>query len=86
MAPVVGYYEHGNESSGAINGNEFNGEYFVSQKLCFMKLIVQCIVVLTSPPVPTEGRETLFASVWRGSVSLVSSIVCRVRVLPSYLV
>ena len=49
MAPVVGYFEQGTKSSGAINGNEFNGELAI---FCFSKAVhhevnCQCIVVLT---------------------------------------
>jgi len=37
MSPVVGYFEHGNESSGAINGNEFNRELAI---FCFSKAVL----------------------------------------------
>lgn len=52
MAPVVGYFEHGNESSGAINGNEFNAELAI---FCFSKAMfheVNCSVYCSIDQTP----------------------------------
>jgi hypothetical protein len=37
MAPLAGYFEHGNESSGAINGNEFDRKLSV---FCFSEAVL----------------------------------------------